>query len=974
MKVENTRVGWAHLGREKLMEIARLDVEFVEARGDRLTWIDDTGARRSVLDLVGGFGSTLLGHNHPEVRGALEQHIASGRPTLVQASRRGPSERLRRKIAGMLLVQTGEPFEVLLYSTGTEAIEAGLKHARLEFALRQRDAADAISARTRELRGLVEAGEVTLGKSFWRDCERALRMAPIDDLDGLEAALALANAEALLHPGYLVGVEGGFHGKTMGALAVTWNPDARLPFARGPSLVRFLRPGVDALAELDDEFATTLVELKLPDPSAPSSSARLGSPRLERVRFPRMVAIVVEPIRGEGGVFELEEDAIQDIRQFRADNPHVPVLVDEIQTGLGRTGCMLEGVRRELPIDYLTLGKSLGGGIGKVTALAISRERYRPEYSLLHTSTFADDELTSALGERALEVIERDQLARKSAASGAALRRELEALQHRWPQFVSAVRGRGLMLGLELSIPADHPSSAIRLLSEEGLLTMILAGHLLHEHDVRVLPTVGRRTTLRFQPSAYFPEADAALVGGALEHVCDALHRADARALMRYLVEQGRPGPERLGEHFAAPAASMTPATAAVQVSSSSPSPRSRVAFLAHVIDAASLRSWDASLGRFSNEELASLVSRLRGVFEPRVLASRVVRSPLGPATELSLIGIFMTSADIESDLRQNQGREIRAQVHAAYERARDLGCTLVGFGGYTSIATGNCTEINDPRPAVTTGNALTVAMGHEAMLRAAGDLGIDVARAGAAVCGANGNIGQVHARLLAAECGSLALFGRPGSMRRLRAIAEEVAIELALRASRGETGGALFERFVRAYRKLGAPPVASSGAAPLAAQPLLARIDEAIEGGPLVALHEDLAKLREADLILTATNSATPIIFAEHLARVRPVVICDTAVPGDVAPDVAERRPNVLAILGGVVAVPQDSHFELPGFALPKGQTFACTAETILLGLTGAGKSYSRGALSTDQVREIMALATLHGFKLGSRKSERSY
>jgi predicted amino acid dehydrogenase len=87
-----------------------------------------------------------------------------------------------------------------------------------------------------------------------------------------------------------------------------------------------------------------------------------------------------------------------------------------------------------------------------------------------------------------------------------------------------------------------------------------------------------------------------------------------------------------------------------------------------------------------------------------------------------------------------------------------------------------------------------------------------------------------------------------------------------------------------------------------------------------------------------------------------------------------AERRPNATVILGGVVAVPADPEFELPGFPLKRGETFACTAETMLLGMAGAGRDFSTGALTTQQVREVMSLARVHGFAPGSYKTTRSY
>lgn len=940
--VRVANVGWARFGRERLLRAAGLDIEFTRAEGDRVEWESASGGR-SAIDLVGGFGSTLIGHNHPEVLEALSQHVSERRPSNVQASYRGSSELLKARLRELLEREYGQPFSVLLLSTGTEAVEAALKHARLEFRARQQALQEQTEAHFRRLRRRKRDGALEPSPEFLRECERALGCAHLEDIDALQNTLAARNRAAFQHPGRVVAIEGGFHGKTMGALEVTWNPDARLPFVREPAQARFVKPGHKTLAEVQAELSVELFELAF-EPL-----------RLEAVRFNGIAALICEPIRGEGGVFELESELVDELREYRNAHPEVPVIVDEIQTGLGRTGLTFESVRWKLCPDYLTLGKSLGGGIAKVSALAVRQDRYIDEYSLLHTSTFAEDELSSSIALRALHVIERDDVRTRSARLGAQLRERLEQVRRRWPNQLADVRGRGLMLGIELSDQSESPSAVIRALANEDLLTMAIVGHLLHDHGIRIMPTVGRRTVLRVQPSAYLDETLIEKIGQAMECVCHMLSAGDAGALIRYLVR-----PQACGQGCelseCKPALRNEPAIEC----------RSRVAFLGHFIRAADLAVWDPSLARYDERELEQLLRKLHGLVEPRVVSRHVVQSTTGAATELSFIGIFMTSEQIERDLRENQGREIRAQVFAAHERAHAHGCSLVGFGGYTSIVTMNCTEFEDDRAAVTTGNALTVGMGYEALRRAADELNIALRDATVAVCGAAGNIGQVYAKLIAPDCGALSLIGRPGSARRLEALARSIVSEMAALVRRGELGqGALFQRFVDAYRAADCPPPD--------APDLLKRVQQ-YSAKPLIEIHEERAKLRAADVIVGVSNSATPVIAAADLDEHRPVLICDIAVPSDVAPDVATERPNVRVVSGGVVALPCDPDFALPGVPLPLGETFACAAEAMVLGLSGVACDFSRGALTTAQVREVTALAKLHGFRLGSYKTTRVY
>jgi predicted amino acid dehydrogenase len=160
-------------------------------------------------------------------------------------------------------------------------------------------------------------------------------------------------------------------------------------------------------------------------------------------------------------------------------------------------------------------------------------------------------------------------------------------------------------------------------------------------------------------------------------------------------------------------------------------------------------------------------------------------------------------------------------------------------------------------------------------------------------------------------------------------------------------------DRFADAFRRAGAPAFDHPE--------LLERMEAAL-GQPLAVTSEDLDALSRANVVVTASNSATPILFAAHLHRSAPVLVCDVAVPGDVGGDVSERG-NVRVIRGAVASVPGDPNFELPGVALPRGQMFACTAETVVLGLAGVACDFSRGAITTDQVHEIVTLARMHGF-----------
>ncbi|MDF1665441.1 MAG: aminotransferase class III-fold pyridoxal phosphate-dependent enzyme, partial [Planctomycetota bacterium] len=159
---------WGKGGRAALLRAGGLDVEYVKAEGDYVYWEHPQHGLQKVIDLVGGFGATLAGHNHPKLVAVLQDHLKNSRPVLVQGSHRGPAERVCRKLSQMLESTFNKPFEVMLLNTGTEATEAALKHARLEFGLRQRAFKEQLETDLKRLRREVELGQVILDRRFYR--------------------------------------------------------------------------------------------------------------------------------------------------------------------------------------------------------------------------------------------------------------------------------------------------------------------------------------------------------------------------------------------------------------------------------------------------------------------------------------------------------------------------------------------------------------------------------------------------------------------------------------------------------------------------------------------------------------------------------------------------------------------------------------------------------------------------------------
>jgi predicted amino acid dehydrogenase len=241
---------------------------------------------------------------------------------------------------------------------------------------------------------------------------------------------------------------------------------------------------------------------------------------------------------------------------------------------------------------------------------------------------------------------------------------------------------------------------------------------------------------------------------------------------------------------------------------------------------------------------------------------------------------------------------------------AERLGARILGLGAYTSVVgDGGLTVARALQIPVTTGDSYTAALSVQALLEAAERVGIAPEQATVAVVGATGAIGGACARLLAPRAGRLLLVGRRAD---------------ALEAMRAEL---------------------SAGA-----------------NGP-VEITTDIAAIRSADLVLSATSAGRPIIFPEHL---KPgAVVCDVARPRDVSMRVHREREDVLVVDGGLAQTPGGVGLGFD-YGLPPGLTFGCMAETITLALEGRFEDYTVGKeLDIGRVREIQEMAARHGFRL---------
>lgn len=286
-----------------------------------------------------------------------------------------------------------------------------------------------LAERLKRLTGAGDAGRVYFCNSGAEANEAAFKLARLNRSDGSRRSI--------------LALHDSFHGRTMGALALTGKPNMREPFEPVPGGVEHIDSTIDALeAAIDDTVA----------------------------------ALFLEPVKGEAGVLDLPAGFLRRARELCTEHG-VLLILDEIQTGIGRTGAWFAYEHDGVLPDAVTIAKGMGGGvpIGALVTFGAASELFTKGQ---HGSTFGGNPLVTATANAVLGVIERDGLVENAARRGTQLRDIIARFDS---PLIAEVRGRGLLLGIGLTEPVALPLTA-------AALSVGLIVNAANETSIRIAP------------------------------------------------------------------------------------------------------------------------------------------------------------------------------------------------------------------------------------------------------------------------------------------------------------------------------------------------------------------------------------------------------------------------------------------------------------------------------------------------------
>ncbi len=241
------------------------------------------------------------------------------------------------------------------------------------------------------------------------------------------------------------------------------------------------------------------------------------------LRAKDVAAFIVEPIQGR--MVTLPPDGYLRSAQELCRRYGTMFVVDEIQTGLGRTGKWFALEHSSLDPDFVLVGKALSGGYMPVAAMVTTREIFQKavgtlERSYVHQSTYGRNRLSMAAGLATIRIIERDSLAEHAASTGAFLQDGLEQLRQRY-EIVKEIRASGLMIGIELQAPSSRVAKLnwrLIHMASEGLFPQLIVIPLHRDHGV-ITMAAGKNDVIKLLPPLTLSEAEAQSFLAALDAV-----------------------------------------------------------------------------------------------------------------------------------------------------------------------------------------------------------------------------------------------------------------------------------------------------------------------------------------------------------------------------------------------------------------------------------------------------------------------
>ncbi len=931
---------------DRLLKTLSLDKQFVRGDGNFLYRTDSDGNEICVSDYVGGYGSLLLGHHHPELKKLAIELLENQVPHHAQLSSKSAVQELSAFISDEISRKSGKTYITTLANSGAEVVEAAIKHARLNFSKNKDKLIDRLH---REIHGINHhfalnnsKFEITIDDHIFYNFEtfKQYCITEFHEIYNNCSPVMLALNQS-------------FHGKTTGALNLTSHDKFRSGFQtneREKSQVEFFDPNSDSLEKVLARLQRTIKIPKLQN----------GKVKFEDLTVLMCLGVIVEPIQGEGGIRLISSTFLAYLRE-RTRALRIPLIFDEIQCGSYRTGTLAHSLLLEIFADYYLFSKSFGGGMVKNAALVIDQKQYHEGFGVVHTSTYSDDEYSAQISLKALQISKSES--ETVQTKGKLLETELKVLQKNYPNVIKAVRGTGLMWGIEFFDLDMSENYSYQMFSRSGYLNYLYCSYLLNQWNIRVAPTLSDPHTLRILPSIFVSETEIQAFSSALNALSHIIQNRDFYKLIEHLLppeEQNLRPLQDFGHKNV--------------LDETDDQLETSVGFITHYINENGVRDGDPSMAVLSNETINTILESVIEISAPILLHARKISGISGKIVNVYFAGMLFTAAMAREMMTKNLYTEYADLCNNAIDFLHaSFNCKLVGLGQYSSVITKNGKSIRNPDVFITTGNSYTVGIGIQAIneelsLRKNQDKSLTLG-----VLGAAGNICSTYVKCFLPHFSRMVLKGSDsagGMLKTHRFLRELMSYVFSEMLENPNSRATIISADVyddlantQTYTEL------KSGEIELNNLKLIEKISEEMGAKFPFQVIDSLDDLHQCDVTVVATNNPEPFLYSRYFASNS--IVYDISVPLNSTDELIHNDRNIKVIMGGVVQLPFDQTITMRAYPLGTGEAFACISETILLGLEHAICNFSYGNLHPSQVHYMNQLGAKHGFKLKKNKLE---
>lgn len=659
-------------------------------------------------------------------------------------------------------------------------------------------------------------------------------------------------------------------------------------------------------------------------------------------KFSLVAGVIVSIYSSEGEI--VDKEILSKLRR-KADEENFLLVFEEHLSGIYRTGeDFLGSSQFSIVPDIFCYGEALGAGIINLGVISIRSDKYSPTYAKNLAGTL-ENELASKVALKTLKIAEQQSLRNQDEADY--FKKVLLHLQNEFPEFISEIKGNGFLGILTFSEALRDLCFEYKIFDDAHYLGKFMMSALLRNENLRVFDFDRKGRTLILTPSLFLSRDECDFLYQSLRRLFTSIKEMN----MGYFFSHVYPG-EKIGPATLIPKQSIHYGKSKKPLS----------VFLCHLINTQHVSMLVQSHKYLSKDIFKKKIAKITPMLKFDIFFRGDIKDENGIEREVILMALPTTSEEIIKILKSPNSLSLVLKAQEAIAYAKSLGATTIGLGQFTSIMTKNGLLLDPMGMKLTTGNAYTTALSLEALMRKAKASQINVEEACVACVGAAGNIVSVAASLVVDHCASLILIYH-SSLNESEKLQDSI-LGLIKEIENADTTSSFLKTMKSVLKKH-----------PVKSRKDLLDFIELAEVKKVFTVTSDLNLLKKADLVVAGASSTEPFIFADHLKA--NAVVIDIGVPNNVDPSISKTRPDIKLILGGIALLPQISGEEqaivTPAFPLPKGESFACLAETIIMSFLPEDRLMHIGPLNKSQIHFIHEKAKKLGFKLGQDKTKNS-